>query len=410
MKKAFINISKIYGILNPEFKKVSGIEMSQMNTIETGFLIVENGRIAEIGQMALFQRDQLETIDLNGASIMPTYCDSHTHIVFAEPREQEFEMKIQGKTYEEIAASGGGILNSAQKLGELSFEELYNRSAKRLTEVIKMGTGAIEIKSGYGLTIESELMMLRVIQKLKQNFKIPIRATFLGAHAIPAIYKSNPQAYITEVVIPAIDIVAREGLADFVDIFIEKNYFSLEMAETILDHSEKYFLKSKLHVNQLSNFGALQLAVDRKALSADHLEEMTDIEIAYLKGKMTMPTALPSCSFFLRIPYAPARKMIDSGLPIALASDFNPGSTPSGNMNFVLSLACIYQRMTPVEAFHAATINGAYAMDLTHEVGSISVGKLANFIVSKELQSIASIPYSFGRNIVDCVYIQGEKF
>ncbi len=410
MKKAFINISKIYGILNPEFKKVSGVEMSQMNTIENGFLIVENGRIAEIGQMALFQGDHLETIDLNGASIMPTYCDSHTHIVFAEPREQEFEMKIQGKTYEEIAASGGGILNSAQKLGELSFEELYNRSAKRLTEVIKMGTGAIEIKSGYGLTIESELMMLRVIQKLKQNFKIPIRATFLGAHAIPALYKSNPQAYITEVVIPAIDIVAREGLADFVDIFIEKNYFSIEMAQTILDHSEKYGLKSKLHVNQLSNFGALQLAVDRQALSADHLEEMTDIEIDYLKSKMTMPTALPSCSFFLRIPYAPARKMIDSGLPIALASDFNPGSTPSGNMNFVLSLACIYQRMTPVEAFHAATINGAYAMDLAHEVGSISVGKLANFIVSKELQSIASIPYSFGRNIVDCVYIQGEKF
>jgi imidazolonepropionase len=253
-------------------------------------------------------------------------------------------------------------------------------------------------------------MMLKVIQKLKQNFKIPIKATFLGAHAIPTLYKSNPQAYITEVVIPAIDMVVREGLADFVDIFIEKNYFSLEMAQTILDHSEKYGLKPKLHVNQLSNFGGLQLAVDRKALSADHLEEMTDIEIAYLKDEITMPTALPSCSFFLRIPYAPARRMIDSGLPIALASDFNPGSTPSGNMNFVLSLACIYQRMTPIEAFHAATINGAYAMDLSQEVGSLSIGKLANFIVSSELQSIASIPYSFGKNIIDSVYIQGEKF
>ena len=410
MKKAFINISKIYGLLDPEIKKVSGMEMSQVNTIADGFLTVENGRITEIGQMTLYKEDLCEAIDLNGASIMPTYCDSHTHIVFAEPREQEFEMKIQGKTYEEIAASGGGILNSAQKLGELSMDELYDRSAKRLTEVIKMGTGAIEIKSGYGLTIESELKMLRVIQKLKENFKIPIKSTFLGAHAIPTHYKSNPQAYIAEVVIPAIDIVAEEGLADFIDIFIEKNYFSLEMAQNILDHSEKYGLKPKLHVNQLSNFGALQLAVDRKALSADHLEEMTDVEIAHLQGKITMPTALPSCSFFLRIPYAPARTMIDSGLPIALASDFNPGSTPSGNMNFVLSLACIYQRMTPIEAFHAATINGAYAMDLAHEVGSISVGKLANFIVSRELQSLASIPYSFGKNIIDCVYIQGEKF
>jgi imidazolonepropionase len=410
MKKAFINISKIYGILDSKVQKVSGSEMSQLNTIANGFLIVENGRITEIGQMTDFQENHLEMIDLNGASVLPTYCDSHTHIVFAEPREQEFEMKIQGKTYEEIAASGGGILNSARKLGELSFDELYDKSARRLSEVIKMGTGAIEIKSGYGLTIESELMMLKVIQKLKQNFKIPIKATFLGAHAIPTLYKSNPQAYITEVVIPAIDMVVREGLADFVDIFIEKNYFSLEMAQTILDHSEKYGLKPKLHVNQLSNFGGLQLAVDRKALSADHLEEMTDIEIAYLKDEITMPTALPSCSFFLRIPYAPARRMIDSGLPIALASDFNPGSTPSGNMNFVLSLACIYQRMTPIEVFHAATINGAYAMDLSQEVGSLSIGKLANFIVSSELQSIASIPYSFGKNIIDSVYIQGEKF
>jgi imidazolonepropionase len=275
---------------------------------------------------------------------------------------------------------------------------------------MRMGTGALEIKSGYGLTLDAELKMLRVIQKLYENFPIPIKASFLGAHAIPAIYKSNPKDYIDKVIYPCIEVVAKEELAEFIDIFIEKNYFSLEDASRILDYSDKYGLKPKLHVNQLSNMGALQLAVDRGALSVDHLEEMSQVEIDYLKNKTTIGTLLPSCSFFIKIPYAPARQMIDSGLAIALASDYNPGSTPSGNMNFVLSLACIYQKLTPTEAFNAATINGAYAMDLSHELGSISIGKRANFFTSSEINSLASIPYNFGRSMIDEVYINGERF
>ncbi|MFN5849586.1 MAG: imidazolonepropionase, partial [Chitinophagales bacterium] len=342
--------------------------------------------------------------------VLPCYADSHTHIIFAEPREHEFELKIQGKTYEEIAAAGGGILNSAAKLGETSEEKLLESATHRVKQVIRMGTGALEIKSGYGLTIDAELKMLRVIQKLYENFAIPIKASFLGAHAIPFIYKTNPKEYIEKVIYPCIEIVAKEELAEYIDIFIEKNYFSIEDAHRILDYSDKFGLKPKLHVNQLSNTGALQLAVDRGALSADHLEEMTQKEIYYLKNKSTIGTLLPSCSFYLKIPYAPARQMIDSGLPIALASDYNPGSTPSGNMNFVISLACIYQNLLPAEAFNAATINGAYAMDLSHELGSISIGKRANFFTSSDLISLSSIPYNFGKTLIDEVYINGERF
>ena len=371
---------------------------------------IENGRIIEFGDMANWMQNSAPTIDLKGNSVLPCYADSHTHIVFAEPREHEFELKIKGKTYEEIAAAGGGILNSAAKLGETSEEKLLQSATQRVQQVMRMGTGALEIKSGYGLTIDAELKMLRVIQKLYENFPIPIKASFLGAHAIPSIYKSNPKEYIDKVIYPCIEVAAKEELAEFIDIFIEKNYFSLEDASRIMDYSDKYGLKPKLHVNQLSNMGALQLAVDRGALSADHLEEMSQLEIDYLKDKTTIGTVLPSCSFFIKIPYAPARQMIDSGLAIALASDYNPGSTPSGNMNFVLSLACIYQKLTPTEAFNAATINGAYAMDLSHELGSISIGKRANFFTSSEMNSLASIPYSFGRSMIDEVYINGERF
>jgi imidazolonepropionase len=309
-------------------------------------------------------------------------------------------------SYEEIAAAGGGILHSAETLGKMSFDELYESASDRLTKVIRMGTGAIEVKSGYGLTIDSEIKMLEVIRKLKENFPIPIKSTFLGAHAIPSIFKSNPERYLTEVIAPAIERIGKENLADFVDIFIEKNYFSVDISARILDMTDKFGLKPKLHVNQLSNM----VGVDRNALSVDHLEEISQLEIDYLKKRDTISTLLPSCSFFIKIPYAPAREMIDAGLPIALASDFNPGSTPSGNMNFVISLACIYQKLSPVEAINAATINGAYAMDLSLDVGSISIGKRANFIVSTELNSLASIPYSFGRNLVTEVYINGEKF
>lgn len=412
MKTAYINISKIYGTHARKVTRLSGAEMDIMPVIENGYIIVEEGKFTEISQMTHFQKvpDFLKVVDLKGASILPTYCDSHTHLVFAEPREHEFEMKIQGKTYEEIGAAGGGILNSADKLGKMSFDELYEKSAKRLTDVIKMGTGAMEIKSGYGLTLESELKMLKVIQKLKENFPIPIKSTFLGAHAIPALYKSNPNEYIEKVLFPCIERVAKEDLADFIDIFIEKNYFSISQSAKILDFSDKFGLTPKLHVNQLSNMGGVQFGVDRGALSVDHLEEISPLEIDYLKDKRTIATLLPSCSFFIKIPYAPARQMIDAGLSIALASDYNPGSTPSGNMNFVTSLACIYQKMTPSEALNAATINGAYAMNLSDEVGSITVGKRANFIVSFELNSTASIPYSFGNTLIDEVYISGIRF
>jgi imidazolonepropionase len=408
--KNFVNIKNIYGILDSNVMRLSGAEMNKVETISDAYMKIENGRIIEFGDMANWMQNSAPTIDLNGKSVLPCYADSHTHIVFAEPREHEFELKIQGKTYEEIAAAGGGILNSAAKLGETSEEKLLQSATQRVQQVMRMGTGALEIKSGYGLTIDAELKMLRVIQKLYENFPIPIKASFLGAHAIPAIYKSNPKDYIDKVIYPCIEVVAKEELAEFIDIFIEKNYFSLEDASRILDYSDKYGLKPKLHVNQLSNMGALQLAVDRGALSVDHLEEMSQVEIDYLKNKTTIGTLLPSCSFFIKIPYAPARQMIDSGLAIALASDYNPGSTPSGNMNFVLSLACIYQKLTPTEAFNAATINGAYAMDLSHELGSISIGKRANFFISSEINSLASIPYNFGRSMIDEVYINGERF
>ena len=408
--KNFVNIKNIYGILDSNVMRLSGAEMNEVEIISDAYMKIENGRIIEFGDMANWMQNSAPTIDLKGNSVLPCYADSHTHIVFAEPREHEFELKIQGKTYEEIAAAGGGILNSAAKLGETSEEKLLQSATQRVQQVMRMGTGALEIKSGYGLTIDAELKMLRVIQKLYENFPIPIKASFLGAHAIPSIYKSNPKEYIDKVIYPCIEVAAKEELAEFIDIFIEKNYFSLEDASRIMDYSDKYGLKPKLHVNQLSNMGALQLAVDRGALSADHLEEMTQLEIDYLKDKTTIGTVLPSCSFFIKIPYAPARQMIDSGLAIALASDYNPGSTPSGNMNFVLSLACIYQKLTPSEAFNAATINGAYAMDLSHELGSISIGKRANFFTSSEMNSLASIPYSFGRSMIDEVYINGERF
>lgn len=408
--KNFVNIKNIYGILDSNVMRLSGAEMNKVETISDAYMKIENGRIIEFGDMVNWMQNSAPTIDLNGKSVLPCYADSHTHIVFAEPREHEFELKIQGKTYEEIAAAGGGILNSAAKLGETSEEKLLQSATQRVQQVMLMGTGALEIKSGYGLTIDAELKMLRVIQKLYENFPIPIKASFLGAHAIPSIYKSNPKEYIDKVIYPCIEVAAKEELAEFIDIFIEKNYFSLEDASRIIDYSDKYGLKPKLHVNQLSNMGGLQLAVDRGALSADHLEEMSQLEIDYLKDKTTIGTVLPSCSFFIKIPYAPARQMIDSGLAIALASDYNPGSTPSGNMNFVLSLACIYQKLTPTEAFNAATINGAYAMDLSHELGSISIGKRANFFTSSEINSLASIPYNFGRSMIDEVYINGERF
>jgi len=347
--------------------------------------------------------------DCTGKMILPTWCDSHTHIVYAGNREQEFVDRINGLSYEEIANNGGGILNSAKKLQATSKEDLYNESAKRLEEVIALGTGAIEIKSGYGLTVSSELKMLRVIKKLKENYDIPIKATFLGAHAIPKEFKNNKKEYLNLIIDEMLPKIAKENLADFIDIFCEVGYFSVDDTDKILSAGKKYGLTPKTHVNQFNSIGGIDISIKHKALSVDHLEVLSDNDLEVLKISETMPVALPSCSYFLSIPYAPVRKLIDNGIAIALATDYNPGSTPSGNMNFVVATACIKMKMTPNEAINAATINGAYAMNLNEELGSITKGKLANFFITKEIPSYNVIPYNFGNNQIQSVYIKGKK-
>jgi len=331
---------------------------------------------------------------------LPTWCDSHTHIVFAESREEEFVMKIKGQSYEDIAKSGGGILNSARKLSKLSEDFLYKKAAERLVEMINYGTAAVEIKSGYGLSLEAEIKMLKVIKRLKENFKIPIKANLLAAHAIPLEYKDRREEYIKLIIDEIIPLVAKENLAEYIDVFCEKGFFTVEETDRILKAGKKYGLIPKIHANQLSVSGGVQVGLANKALSVDHLEQITEKEISVLRCTSTMPTALPSCSFFLGLPYTPARKMIDSNLSLSLASDFNPGSTPSGNMQFVVSLACIKMKMTPEEAINAATINAAYAMGVSETHGSITKGKKASFIITKKIPSYAYIPYSFGENIV----------
>ncbi len=348
-------------------------------------------------------------VDCKGKMVFPSWCDSHTHIVYAGNREQEFVDRINGLTYEEIANRGGGILNSAKKLQETSEEELYEQSSKRLKEIISLGTGAVEIKSGYGLTVEAELKILRVIRKLRETFPLPIKATFLGAHAFPSEYKENKEAYIDLIINEMLPEIAKEKLADFIDAFCETGYFSVEQTERVIDAGKKYGLVPKIHVNQFTSIGGLQASVAKGALSVDHLEIMTESDIEALKGSDTMPVALPSCSYFLSIPYTPARDIINADLPLALATDYNPGSTPSGNMNFVVSTACIKMKMTPEEAINAATINGAYAMDLSDEVGSITKGKKANFFITKEIPSYGYLPYSFGSNVIESVYLNGKR-
>jgi imidazolonepropionase len=340
--------------------------------------------------------------------VLPTWCDSHTHIVYAGNREQEFVDRINGFTYEEIANRGGGILNSAKNLHETSEEEIYQQSKLRLEEVMRLGTGAVEIKSGYGLTVEDELKMLRVIKRLKDNYTITIKATFLGAHAFPLKYKENHEGYIDLIIDEMIPKIAYENLAEFIDVFCEIGYFTVEETEKIMKKGLEYGLIPKIHVNQFNSIGGIQAGVKYHALSVDHLEIMTSEDIEFLKNTETMPVALPSCSYFLSIPYTPARKMIAAGLPLALATDFNPGSTPSGNMNFVVATACIKMKMTPEEAINAATINGAYAMGLSETHGSITIGKKANLIITKPITSFYQLPYAFGSNLIDQVIIEGK--
>lgn len=408
MQTLLINIKELLQVRETAVK-VSGAEMAILPTIKNAFLLIENGVIASFGAMENCPKTNADVIDLSGKMVLPCWCDSHTHIVYAGNREQEFVDRINGMTYEEIANRGGGILNSAKKLHETSDEEIYNQSKARLEEVMQLGTGAVEIKSGYGLSVQDELKMLRVIKRLKDNYPIAIRATFLGAHAFPTEFKDNHQGYIDLIIHEMIPAIAKENLAEYIDVFCETGYFSVEETAQILEAGKQYGLIPKIHVNQFNSIGGVQVGVQYGALSVDHLEVMNPEDIEVLKHTETMPVALPSCSYFLSIPYTPAREMLNAGLPLALATDFNPGSTPSGNMNFVVATACIKMRMTPEEAINAATINGAYAMGLSQTHGSITIGKKANLIITKKLTSFYQLPYAFGSNLIDSVLINGVK-
>jgi imidazolonepropionase len=385
-----------------------GALMAQLPTLDDAYLLVEGERIAAFGPMSQCPERAEKTIDAQGGMLFPGWCDSHTHIVFAATREEEFRDRILGMSYEEIAARGGGILNSARKLRACSEDDLYEAALGRLNEVIDYGTAAIEIKSGYGLSLDSEIKMLRVIRRLKAVSPIPIKATFLGAHAVPTEYKSDRNAYIKLIINEMLPMVASEGLADYCDVFCDQGFFTPEETDRILEAGWKHGLKPKIHANELGYTGGVQAGVARGALSVDHLEYCGDAEIECLRQSDTLPVALPSCAFFLGIPYSPGRKMIDAGLPLVLASDYNPGSSPSGNMHFVVSLACIKMRLLPEEALNAATINGAFAMEQEAEVGSIAVGKLANLWISRPLSSLALLPYAFGSNLVERVIVRGQ--
>lgn len=391
--------------------KVSGTEMKKLPFIENAFLFIENGKISSFGSMNdMPPISAIKVIDAKGKSVMPCWVDSHTHLVFAGSREQEFVDRINGLSYEEIALRGGGILNSANRLRITSEDELFESAFKRLDEIIRMGTGAVEIKSGYGLSLESELKILRVIKRLKEKSPIPVKATFLGAHAVPVEFKNNKSAYIDLIINEMLPAIAKESLADYCDVFCERNYFTKEETIHILNVAAKFGIKAKVHAEQLSNSGGVEAGVACNAISVDHLEYVEEKDIAALKDSATMPTILPGAAFFLSLPNPPARKIIDAGLPLAIASDYNPGSSPCGNMHFMVSLACIQYKMTPEEAINAATINSAYAIDLSNDVGTIKVGKKANLIITKEISGYNFIPYSFAGNIIDSVIINGEIY
>lgn len=413
MSKVLIkNIKELIQVDETPRVKVSGKEMRVLPSIKNAWLAIEDDVIIAYGEMkdwgGITDWTDLEVIDAEGRMVMPAFCDSHTHIVFAASREGEFVDRINGLTYEEIAKKGGGILNSAKKLADKTEDELYESAWLRLQEIKSTGTGAVEIKSGYGLSVDAELKMLRVIKRLKEDSDLTIKATFLGAHAIPAEFKENRGQYIYLIINEMIPLIESENLADYIDVFCETNYYTPEETNQILKAGIKAGLTPKIHVNQFTSIGGIQVGIENKALSVDHLEVMTEKDIEDLSKSDVMPTVLPSCSFFLNIPYAPARRLIDNSLPLCLATDFNPGSTPSGNMPFVLSLACINMKLTPEEAINAATINGAYAMDLSKTHGSIAVGKRANLIITKPISSLAYIPYAFGSNVVDKVILNGR--
>ena len=409
------NIKELVGV-REQADILRGKALANLPSIANAYLIIEDGIIAEYGSMdelGISSRKrpapQVQiSMDASGQFVLPAWCDSHTHLVFTASREDEFVDKIKGMSYSEIAARGGGILNSAKKLNDTSEDELFRLAWKRLGEVSQLGTGAIEIKSGYGLCLEGELKMLRVIKRLKEKSSLSIKATFLGAHTYPAEYRENHGGYIDLVINQMLPVIAQEKLADYMDVFCETGFFSPGETEIICKAAARYGLKPKLHVNQLDSIGGIELGLKLNAVSLDHLEMINDDEIAKLSKSQTIGTLLPSAAFFLRAPFQPARKLIDSGCAIAVASDYNPGSSPSGNMNVVIAMSCIQMKMLPEEAINAATVNGAHAMEVAADTGSISVGKKANLIFTKPIPSLAYIPYSFGTNLIDKVMIKGE--
>jgi imidazolonepropionase len=410
MTTLITNIKQLLGVRKGN-KLLRGKELSNLPSIQDAYLIIEDGIIASYGAMSSIHNSQLtirNKIDAAGQLVLPCWCDSHTHLVFAASREEEFVDKIKGMSYGEIAAKGGGILNSAKKLNQLSEDQLFDLAWKRLEEISRLGTAAVEIKSGYGLTVEGELKMLRVIKRLKRKSNLLVRATFLGAHAYPLEYRDNHTQYIDTIINEMLPAIANEKLADYIDVFCETGFFSAKETALICEAGIKYGLRPKLHVNQLSSLGGIETGIKLNAVSVDHLEVTTEDEIIKLQNANTVATLLPSAAFFLRVPFPPARKLIDAGCAVALASDYNPGSSPSGNMNLVVAMACIQMKMLPEEAINAATIQGAYAMEVENETGSITIGKKANLIFTKPIPSIAYLPYAFGSNLVENVMIGGE--
>jgi imidazolonepropionase len=403
--KQLVNATESYSLLR-------GADLAILPVINNAFLLIEDAMIIDYGSMDKLNNKvpQLpeNIIDATGQFILPTWCDSHTHLVFAATREDEFVDKIKGLTYAQIAAKGGGILNSAKKLQAASEDQLFHLAWKRVEEISKSGTGAVEIKSGYGLTVEAELKMLRVIKKIKEKSSVTIKSTFLGAHTYPLQYKENHQGYIDEIIKEMLPVIAKEKLADYIDVFCEEGFFSAEETEQICKAGKQYGLKPKIHANQLNLSGGVQAGVKLNAISVDHLETMNETAIQCLSQSNTIGTLLPTAAFFLRMPFQPARQLINSGCAIALATDYNPGSSPSGNMNLVIAMACIQMKMLPEEAINAATINGAYAMEVEKKLGTITVGKKANLIFTKPMPSLAYLPYSFGSNLIDKIMIGGE--
>ena len=417
MKTLILNIKQLVQTELSPRKWVAGKDMARLGILENAYLLVEEDKIAGFGKMEDLDReavyaggDIVKEIDATGRLVMPSYCDSHTHLVYAGSREIEYIDKIRGLSYEEIAKRGGGILNSCERIRKASEEELFDAAYDRIQEIAGFGTGAVEIKSGYGLDTESELKMLRVIRRLKAETPLLIKSTFLGAHAVPLEYKGRQTEYVNLIINEMIPMVAAEELADYIDVFCDKGFFTVEDTDRMLNAGMKYGLRAKIHANELDYSGGVQVGVKYNAISVDHLECMGEEEIACLLESETMPTVLPGAAFFLNMPYSPVRKMIQAGLPVALASDYNPGSSPSGNMKFIMSLGCINYKMLPEEVINATTLNSAYAMGVEEEAGSIAVGKLANFYITTPISGIEYLPYAYTADLIEAIFLKGEQY